>query len=72
MRKYLAISFFFLNSFLFAYYQYGDTISIEDQSYPLNVCYGDYPDGILRLSDFNGDSNGGDYKVIVFRMTATW
>ena len=72
MRKCLTISFFFLNSFLFAYYQYGDTISIEDQSYPLNVCYGDYPDGILRLADFNGDSNGGDYKVIVFRMTATW
>ena len=29
MRKYLIISSFFLNSFLLAYYQYGDTISIE-------------------------------------------
>ena len=30
MRKYLIISSFFLNSLLFGYYQYGDTISIED------------------------------------------
>lgn len=72
MKKYLIISSFFLNSFLLAYYQYGDTISIEDQSYPLNVCYGNYPDEILRLADFNGDINGGHYKVIVFRITATW
>ena len=72
MRKYLIIPLLFLNSFLFSYYVYGDTVSIEDQSYPLNVCYGDYSDEILRLSDFNGDLNGGYYNVIVFRLTASW
>ena len=72
MKNHIITILLLLNPFLFAYYEYGDIISIEDQLYPLNVCYGDYPDEILQLSDFNGDSNGGHYKVIVFRMTATW
>ena len=61
MKNHIITILLFLNPFLFAYYEYGDSISIEDQSYPLNVCYGDYPDEILRLSDFNGDS-----KVDIF------
>lgn len=61
-----------LITFAFSTYQVGDTISIIDQNFPLSVCYGDYPEDRLKLADFNGELNGGDFSVIAFRMTATW
>lgn len=53
-----------------AVYSVGDTISAEHQNTPLNVCYGDYPNEDLQLSDFNGDFNGGQYSIVVLRMTS--
>ena len=34
----------------------------------VNVCYGDYPTSTLKLSDFNGATNGGDYDDIAAEL----
>ena len=50
------------------YYNIGDTISEEDQSYPYNVCHsdGNYDIGSTFLfSDYSGD-------IILISMNATW
>ena len=50
------------------YYNIGDTISDEDQSYPYSVCHsdGNYETGSnFRLSDYAGD-------IILISMNATW
>jgi len=58
-----------------AFYSVGDTVSYEDQNLELNVCHGDgnYEIGeSFSLSNFNGEVNGGDYKVSLISMNATW
>jgi len=72
MKKYIPIILLFFNSLIFSFYQVGDTISIEDQLYPLSVCYGDYTNETLTLSDFNPDINQVGDKVIFLRFTASW
>ena len=50
------------------YYDIGDTISVEDQSYPYSVCYsdGNYDTGsTFKFSDYSGD-------IILISMNATW
>jgi hypothetical protein len=69
--KILSIPLIFL-SLLLSYYEVGDMISIEDQLYPLNVCYGEYQSDTLRLADFSSEFNEIANKLIFFRMTATW
>ena len=59
-------------SSLFAVYVEGQEISIEDQNISFDICSGDYPASTLSLSDFNGDLNGGDYKVMHIDMSASW
>ena len=49
-------------------YDVGDTVSFEDQNMAFEVCYGDYPQDSLRLSDLNGNSNGGDYHITIIAM----
>ena len=56
-------------------YSIGDTLSIEDQNRIFPVCNGsgDYLNGdSFSFSDLNGDLNGGDYKVTLISMNATW
>ena len=56
-------------------YDIGDTLSIEDQWRPYNVCHSDnnYLVGdMFTFSDFNGNENGGDYNIIIISMNATW
>ena len=53
-------------------YNVGDQISGSHQNISFPVCYGDYPDNNLSLSDFNGELNGGDWSVIWISMSATW
>ena len=56
-------------------YDVGDTLSIEDQNRLFPVCNGsgDYSTGeSFSFSDLNGDINGGEYKVSVISMNATW
>ena len=75
MKKYL---FIFLMTFSISYsqtYCAGDQISIEDQNATHVVGAGteEYEVGdSFRLSDWNGDLNGGEYHVIFVDMSASW
>ena len=45
----------------------GDNISLEDQNieYTVGAGYGSYSTGdVFKLSDLNGDLNGGEYNII--------
>ena len=56
-------------------YSIGDTLSIEDQNYLFPICNGieDYYEGEnFSLADLNGNINGGDYKITLISMNATW
>ena len=56
-------------------YSIGDTLSIEDQNILFPICNGsdDYQTGdSFSFSDLNGNLNGGDYKVTIISMNATW
>ena len=56
-------------------YDIGDTLSLEDQNRLFPVCNGsgEYSTGdFFSFSDLNGHTNGGDYKVTVISMNATW
>ncbi|MBH91116.1 MAG: hypothetical protein CMG67_03270 [Candidatus Marinimicrobia bacterium] len=56
-------------------YEIGDTLSVEDQNILFPVCNGsgDYSAGdFFTFSDLNGSINGGDYKVTIISMNATW
>ena len=56
-------------------YSVGDTLSLEDQNIEYNVCHsdGNYSIGdIFSFSDLNGNINGGNYKVSLISMNATW
>tara|TARA_B100000029_G_scaffold15449_1_gene15908 strand:- start:1017 stop:1280 length:264 start_codon:yes stop_codon:yes gene_type:complete len=56
-------------------YSVGETLSEEDQNVEFSVCNGsgDYSTGdSFSFSDLNGDLNGGDYKITIISMNATW
>jgi len=56
-------------------YSIGDTLSIEDQDRIFPICNGsgDYSTGdSFSFSNLNGDLNGGDYKITLISMNATW
>jgi hypothetical protein len=56
-------------------YSIGDTLSVEDQSTIYDVCNGngDYQTGdSFSFIDLNGSQNGGDYKITLISMNATW
>ena len=65
------------NPLVFTYrgYDIGDTLSIEDQQRPYNVCNSDnnYQVGeTFTFNDFNGYENGGNFNIIIISMNATW
>tara|TARA_Y100000588_G_C14065094_1_gene843264 strand:+ start:131 stop:349 length:219 start_codon:yes stop_codon:yes gene_type:complete len=53
-------------------YEVGDSVSNVHQEIPYPVCHGEYPTDNLQLSQFNGEINGGNYKIIWIEMLATW
>ena len=55
-----------------AIYDVGETVSESHQNIAFDVCYGDYESNQLRLADFNGDLNGGDYQVLFINTAASW
>ena len=58
-----------------SYYGIGDTLSIVDQNRLFPVCNGNenYSTGDqFKFADYNGNLNGGDYKITVISMNATW
>ena len=44
-------------------YGIGDQVSMSHQNMAFEVCYGDYLNNNLKLADFNGDLNGGNYII---------
>ena len=52
-------------------YNVGDYINILDQEKEFDVCFGS-TDENLKLSNYNGDLNGGLYHVIHIDMAASW
>ena len=53
----------------------GDQVSIVHQNISHEVCagFGDYETGdTFKLSDYNGELNGGDYHIIFIDMSASW
>jgi len=62
-------------SFLFPIYNVGDVVSQDDQNVVLSVCdqTSEYNIGDeVRLADWNGAINGGDYHVIWLELSASW
>ena len=62
-------------SFVQAQYMEDDFISITNQSLPFSVCNGNdnYLDSdTWNMADYNGDLNGGNYKVLMLDTVATW
>ena len=58
-----------------SFYSVGDTVSYQDQNLEFNVCHsdGNYEiGGNFSLSNYNGEVNGGEYKVSLISMNATW
>jgi len=57
-----------------AVYNIGDTISLEDQLRPYNICYSSSNIELdtFKLADFNGYMNGGNYKITLISMNAAW
>jgi len=56
-------------------YSIGDTLSVEDQNMLFPVCNGsgNYSTGdSFSFSDSDGNINGGDYKITLISMNATW
>ena len=53
----------------------GDQVSISHQNISHEVCAGfeDYATGdTFKLSDYNGELNGGNYHIILIDMSASW
>ena len=56
-------------------YNIGDMLSEEDQNILFSVCNGsgNYETGDdFSFSDLDGNQNGGDYKITLISMNATW
>ena len=61
------ITIIFFNTLLFPQYSVGDQISTEHQELAFDICYGDYENDQLSLSDF---ANGN--TVIWINLAASW
>ena len=62
--------FIFLSLVKLHAYEVDDVVNSIDQQKSFDICYGG--DGEFKLADYNGDLNGGMYRVIVVDMSATW
>jgi len=57
------------------YYSVGDVVNASHQNQSVSVCSGGEgyaTNSTLKLGDFNGATNGGDYHVIGIDMSASW
>ena len=62
-------------SIVFPIYYVGDTVSTSDQNVILNVCdeTSEYSMGEeIKLADWIGALNGGDYHVMLLELSASW
>ena len=74
----IGIIFVFLSGFSMLSaqtYCAGDQVSTAHQNISHEVCAGfeDYETGdTFKLSDYNGELNGGNYHIIFIDMSASW
>jgi len=68
----ILIYIFLVNLAISSVYNIGDNITAEHQNIIFDICYSEDEQNSLKLSDFNGNDNGGNYKVIWIDMAATW
>ena len=61
-------------TFSFAAYNVGDYINDNHLNQEFDLCYptSNSNNGSIKLADYNGNTNGGDYHVLVIDMSATW
>jgi len=61
-------------TFSFAAYNVGDYINDNHLNQEFNLCYptSNSNNSSFKLADYNGNTNGGDYHVLVIDMSATW
>jgi len=73
MIKNISIYISIICSILFsAVYNEGDVVSLIHQNQTFSVCSGDYYLESVKLSDFNGELNGGHNTIIMIDMSASW
>ena len=73
MIKNISIYISIICSILFsAVYNEGDVVSLIHQNQTFSVCSGDYYLESVKLSDFNGELNGGHHTIIMIDMSASW
>ena len=73
--KYYFLTIMFISSLFAGLYDVGEYISEDHQNIYMETCYAGngYEVGDnWKLSDWNGDSNGGQYNVIVMILSASW
>ena len=63
MGKFTAFIMILFSAGFSQVYDIGNQVTLEDQMTEFEVCYGDYPSGNLKLADFNGELNGGNYAI---------
>ena len=69
MKNIIGIIFISLS---FCAYSVGDLISNNHLNQEFELCYPSSLDNTISLGDYNGNTNGGDYHVLVIDMSATW
>ena len=65
----------FLSLSIAQYYSVGDVVTAAHQNQSVAVCSGGEGyanNSTLRLGDFNGATNGGNYHVFGIDMSASW
>ena len=66
------LSVIFNVSNLFGIYEIGDTISIVDQQITYEICYGNYENNFYMIGDANYHLNGGQKKITILKLSASW
>jgi len=69
MKNIIGIIFISLS---FCAYSIGDLVSNNHLNQEFELCYPSSSDNTVSLGDYNGNTNGGDYHVLVIDMSATW
>ena len=71
-NKFSLVIIIFL-SFLFSGYNIGDQVSVDDQNMEFGFCYPETQvDNSFSFAQHNGDLNGGNYKVLMIEVSASW
>ena len=75
MKYFLVFISLILNFSFSAYYSQGMTITDSHQNQSHSICYGEADEGssdYIKLRDYNGATNGGNYHVIFLDLAASW